>query len=177
MKKEDCFHLGYISKIHGFKGEVILISEEEIPLQLSETESVFIEINGQLIPFFFESIQQSNTSAIVKFIDISNDVQARTLLKTDVFMLSSLLPEKKSENLSPASLKGFTVIDDTQGEIGVVNNILEMPQQLILEISNGSKNILIPANEDIINKIDQKLKIIFINAPEGLINLYLEGSD
>jgi 16S rRNA processing protein RimM len=177
MKKEDCFHLGYISKIHGFKGEVIIISEEEIPLQLSETESVFIEINGQLIPFFFESVQQSNSSAIVKFFDISNEVQSRTLLKKDVFMLLSLLPIKKSDNVSPASLKGFTVIDDTHGEIGVVTAVLEMPQQLILEINNGSKNILIPANEDIIHKIDKKRKTIFIDAPDGLIDLYLEGSE
>jgi 16S rRNA processing protein RimM len=177
MKKEECYHLGYVSKIHGFKGEVIIISEEEITLQLSETESVFIEINGQLIPFFFESIQQSSSSAIVKFIDISNEVQARTLLKTNVFFPLSILPEKRPDNLSPASLKGFTVIDDVHGNIGVVKNILEMPQQLILEISNGSKNILVPANEEIIHKIDKKNRTIFIDAPGGLIDLYLEGSD
>jgi len=113
----------------------------------------------------------------VKFFDISNEVQSRTLLKKDVFMLLSLLPIKKSDNVSPASLKGFTVIDDTHGEIGVVTAVLEMPQQLILEINNGSKNILIPANEDIIHKIDKKRKTIFIDAPDGLIDLYLEGSE
>lgn len=177
MKKEDCFRLGYISKIHGFKGEVIIISEEEISFDLQEMESVFIEINGQLVPFFFESIQQSNSSVIVKFVDISNEVMARTLLKKDVFILLSLLPKKKSNNLIPASLKGFTVIDNKQGEIGVVHNILEMPQQLILEIRNGSKNILIPANEAIIRKIDKRRKSIFIDAPDGLIDLYLESSE
>ena len=104
MKKEDCFHLGYISKIHGFRGEVIFISEEEFPLQLTETESVFIEINGQLIPFFFENVQQQATSAIAKFVDVDNETQARSLLKLDVFVLQSLIPEKNAENHSPCLL-------------------------------------------------------------------------
>ena len=34
----------------------------------------------------------------------------------------------------------------------------EMPQQLILQITNGKKEILIPANADIIYKIDKKNK-------------------
>jgi len=74
-------------------------------------------------------------------------------------------------------LIGFKVIDDVHGEIGEITNILEMPQQLIFEIHKVKKEILIPANENIIYKIDSNKKIVFINTPEGLIDIYLDSKD
>ncbi len=174
MKREECYHLGYFSKIHGFKGELILLSREEISLNLNELESVFIEINGQLIPFFIDAISQSGASSIIiKFQDIDNAVKAQQYLKCNVFIPLSSLPKPKKKEITFKDLVGFKVIDDSYGEIGEVINVMEMPQQLILEIKKGTKEILIPANENIIHKIDKKKKTILIDAPDGLIDIYL----
>jgi len=176
MKKEDCCQLGYISKIHGYKGEVIILLQKEISVKLNKMESVFIEINGQLIPFFIDAINQTNNSAaILKLHDIESEVKAKQLIKCPVFIPLSTLPAQKNKKLRPSELIDFKVIDDVNGNIGKVFSILEMPQQLILEIHNGVKEILIPANEEIIYKIDKKNKTIFINAPEGLIDIYLNN--
>ena len=173
MKKEECFHLGYFSKIHGFKGELILLAREEISLNLKELESVFIDINGQLIPFFIEIISQSGTTFIIKFLDIDNALKAQQYLKCNVFIPLSALPKPKKKEITFIDLVGFKVIDDTYGDIGEVSHVMEMPQQLILEIKKGTKEILIPANENIIHKIDKKKKTILIDAPDGLIDIYL----
>jgi 16S rRNA processing protein RimM len=173
MKKEECFHLGYFSKIHGFKGELILLAREEISLNLKELESVFIDINGQLIPFFIEIISQSGTTFIIKFLDIDNALKAQQYLKCNVFIPLSALPKPKKKEITFIDLVGFKVIDDTYGDIGEVSHVMEMPQQLILEIKKGTIEILIPANENIIQKIDKKKKTILIDAPNGLIDIYL----
>jgi 16S rRNA processing protein RimM len=176
MKKEECYHLGYISKIHGFKGELILLTKEQISLNLNELESVFIEINGRLIPFFIDSLSQTGTSFfIVKFHDVDNAIKAQQYLKCNLFMPLSALPKPKKKEITFNDLVGYTVIDDNYGEIGEVSKILEMPQQTIFEIKNGRKEILIPANEEIIHKIDKNKKVILINAPDGLIDLYLNN--
>jgi len=174
MRKEDCFELGYISKSHGYKGELYFLLKEEIGLELDKMESVFIDINGQLIPFFIEDCRETGNSAwIVKLIDIDNEEKARQLVKCNLYLLLSDLPKQNKKDLQPAGLSGYKVIDDAKGEIGIVAKVLEMPQQLILEIRLGRKEILIPANEEIIYKVDKKNKIIYLNAPEGLIDMYL----
>jgi len=176
MKKEECYHLGYISKIHGFKGELILLTTEQTSLNFKGLESVFIEINGQLIPFFIDSLSQiGTTSFIIKFHDIDNELKAQQFLICNIFVPLADLPKPKNTGISINDLVGFKVIDDAYGEIGEVSKILEMPQQTILEIKNGAKEILVPANEEIIHKINKKKKVILINAPEGLIDIYINN--
>mgnify|MGYP006157409139 CR=1 FL=1 len=48
MKVEDCFELGIISKLHSFKGEVILYIDSDEPEHYYDIDSVFLEINKQL---------------------------------------------------------------------------------------------------------------------------------
>ncbi|MGD0710318.1 MAG: ribosome maturation factor RimM [Bacteroidales bacterium] len=174
MKREECYHLGYIFKTHGFKGELIFLSREEISLNLKKPESVFIEINGQLIPFFIDLLILAGTSSfIIKFHDIDNAAKAQQYLKCNVFIPLSDLPKPKKKEITFKDLVGFKVVDDTYGDIGEVSHVMEMPQQLILEIKKGTIEILIPANENIIHKIDKKKKTILIDAPDGLIDIYL----
>ncbi|HPS46179.1 MAG TPA: ribosome maturation factor RimM [Bacteroidales bacterium] len=177
MKKEDCHLLGFLLKVHGFKGEVIFQLNQESPILISKLESVFIEINEQLIPFFIENTRPINqTSYILKFWDVDTIEQATHLLKNNVFILSSLLPKQKKATLQISDFTGFVVIDENFGTLGEIRNVIEMPQQLIFEIIYQNKEVLIPANEHIITKVDKKNRVVNIHAPEGLIDIYL-GND
>ena len=178
MRREDFFELGYISKAHGYKGEVYFLIKESLHFELTLMESVFIEINGQLIPFFIDDCRETgNSSWIVKLHDVDTEEKTKRLIKCTILLPSSHMPKQKKRNIQPEGLIGYTVVDDTKGDIGKVSKILEMPQQLILEIQYGSKEILIPANEQIIYKVDKKNKIIYLDAPEGLIDIYLGEKD
>ncbi len=44
MNKADCFHLGYVAKLHGFKGEVSLFLDVTNPSDYQQLDSVFIEM-------------------------------------------------------------------------------------------------------------------------------------
>jgi len=54
-----------------------------------------------------------------------------------------------------------------------VEQVLENLQQEILQIRFRKKEILIPLVEVIFKKINRRQKKLFINAPDGLIDLYL----
>ena len=60
MEKADCFHLGYVAKLHGFKGEVSLFLDVTNPEDYETLDAVFIEINGQLTPFFVTAFKLKN---------------------------------------------------------------------------------------------------------------------
>ena len=60
MQHSDCFQLGYIAKLHGYKGEVSLFLDVTNPEDYKTLDAFFIDINGQLTPFFVKSCMQSS---------------------------------------------------------------------------------------------------------------------
>ena len=64
--------------------------------------------------------------------------------------------------------------DAHHGFIGTVIEVLEYPHQAVLSIAFHEKEILIPITDEIVTGIDRDKKQLTTNAPEGLIEIYLE---
>jgi len=74
VNKADCFHLGYVAKLHGFKGEVSLFLDVTDPSDYASLDAVYIDINDQLTPFFVESIKLKNGNfAAVRFEGLTDE--------------------------------------------------------------------------------------------------------
>jgi 16S rRNA processing protein RimM len=72
-------------------------------------------------------------------------------------------------------VKGFRVVDESYGDIGVIQTVIEYPAQPLFQIMKGDKEILVPVIDPVIKKVDRENKTIYIDAPNGLIDLYLES--
>ena len=57
MTKNECFNLGYISRRVGNHGELAFILDVDTPARYQKLESVFVDLNNSLVPFF---IKKSN---------------------------------------------------------------------------------------------------------------------
>ena len=57
MQIKDCYFLGTITKAHGYKGELNVHLDTDEPQAYKNLESIFIEKNGLLIPFFLKKSQ------------------------------------------------------------------------------------------------------------------------
>ena len=53
MTRDDCILLGTLSKTHGVSGELVAITRIKGYVLKEKWESVFLEINGILVPFLF----------------------------------------------------------------------------------------------------------------------------
>lgn len=173
MKASDCFEIGYITKTRGLKGEVQVYLQVDAPEAYSEMESVFLEINKKLVPFFIDRIQINQNLAYIFFEDIDSIEKAKELLKKKVFLR---LEDKPEDDLPhPAqSFVGYQVSDLEKGMIGTISEILEMPQQQIAVLRPEEKEILFPLNKELIRDIDHSKKILYVVLPEGLLDIYLE---
>ena len=169
MKKEDCFFLGYISRKHGYKGDVNIFLET--PAKHKELAHMFIQLNGGLVPFFIDSFRlKKENIAIVKFEDVDSEKEAQKLVGKEVYLPLELLDQNKQNELT--ALIGFQVIDAVHGNIGTVRDIFNNTAQELFQIKNEEGEFLIPITEEFIQKIENKT--IFLQTPEGLIDLFLE---
>ena len=169
MKKEDCFFLGYISRKHGYKGDINI--KLETPAKYKELAHMFVELNGGLVPFFVDSFRlKKENIALVKFEDVDSEEDAQALVGKEVFLPLEFIDENQQNK--PVALIGFEVIDSKHGNIGKVTDILDNTAQELFHIRNGDQEFLIP----IIGKFIQKIECntIYLETPEGLIDLFIE---
>lgn len=174
MQKEDCYYLGKITKTHGFKGNLIVHLETDEPELYKNLESVFIETNGMLVPFFFEFAQPySQGKLLVKFEDTTPE-EAEKLINRPLYLPLETLPELEGTDFYYHEITGFKMIDSQHGEIGEIQSVNDSGAQALFEIKSGEKEILIPVVDEWIKEINRKERSIKIETPEGLIDLYLD---
>jgi 16S rRNA processing protein RimM len=174
MTKEECFYLGRIVSKFSFKGEVLIKLDTDEPESYLEMESVFVDYDNNLVPFFIErsNLQKSNLLR-VKFEDVESEEDADDLMKCDVYLPLNLLPDLNEDQFYFHEVIGFTVEDLNYGTVGTLTGINDTTSQALFEIEKNGKQVLIPMNDQFLQKVDKKNKTIFVKTPEGLIDLYL----
>jgi len=170
---DECFQLGYIIKPHGLKGEVDIFIDSDFPDNYRKLESVFVSVRDSLIPFFIESIQIRGQKAIVKFEDVDAVEKAKELKSHTLHLPLTLLPALSGKKFYFHEVLGYLVIDKTEGEIGLIKQIFNYPNQDFIVIMKDEKEILIPINDEIISQVDRADQIIRVELPAGLLDIYL----
>lgn len=175
MNKEACFFLGKIVKKYSFKGELLIKLDTDEPDLYENLDSVFINLRGNLIPFFIESSQLHKSELLrVKFEDVDTEGDADSLIKSECYLPLSFLPELEEDKFYFHEIIGFSVEDINFGHVGIIKGVNDTTSQSLFEIDRNGIEILIPMNDHFINKVDKENKKIIVDTPEGLIDLYIE---
>lgn len=163
--------LGLITRVHGFKGAVIVRLEKTFTEKIPDIEVVFLEIEGKRVPFFISSMEYNGGDILrLKFEGYESVHKVKEFTGSRIF-LSSDQPENKPED-NIDILKRYRVYSSDGKEIGKVVGLVEHPGHVLLNIDAGrGKKILIPFHDDLIIKADRKKKIINMDLPEGLTDL------
>ena len=175
MKKEDCFLLGNIVKLHGNKGEVIIHLDVDSPKNYNQMESVFIELNEELVPFFIESIQIKEQKAVVKFEDVNTPEEAEDLAGNDLYLPLSELPPLQGNSFYFHEIINYMVVDKTYGNIGILIKIFDLPGQPVASVRYEGQELLMPLTDPFISRVDRQNNTLEVDLPEGLVELYLPG--
>ncbi len=173
MQKADCFQLGFISRLHGVKGELVAVFDTDQPQRYKNLESVFVDIRGELVPFFIEEIaQNSKGHFIVRLEDVDSE-EAQTLVDRELFLPLELLPPLSGKSFYYHEVVGFAMEDLENGALGHCTKILENGAQPVFFIEGlKGEEILVPAVDAFIEKIDREQRQIILSLPPGLLDLY-----
>jgi 16S rRNA processing protein RimM len=174
MRKEDCFYLGKIAKKFSFKGEVLIYLDTDEPELYDNLESVFVEFNKNLVPFFIESSSlHKNDFLRVRFEDVDTEDEADKLVGLQVFLPLTMLPKLSGNKFYYHEVIGFEIEDKRIGVFGKIISINDSSAQPLFEVVNGSVEILIPMIDQFLVKIDRENKKVIMDLPEGLVEMYL----
>lgn len=173
MTLEESFYIGYISKTRGLKGELQLFFEFE-DYQDLDFDVLFIEVNKKLVPYFVDNIKyHQNSTAYLNLEDVDHIDKAQPLVRKQVYLSNDKMPERDPEDFRYTDLIGYLVIDEVHGELGEIKDVQEMPQQFIATVDMDGKELMFPLSDDLILGIDSEEKILEVELPEGLVELYI----
>ena len=172
MKEKECFYLGEIISKFSFSGEMLIKLDTDSPKEYENLESIFINLNNSLIPFFVVKSKLHKSSLLrVKLEDITSEDEVRKLFKKKVYLPLSKLPSLTGKKFYYHEIIGFKVIDKDKGMIGTIESINHQTSQALLIIKNNFSDILIPIHDNLIEKLDKEKKQLILSLPEGLIEL------
>jgi len=173
----ELVEIGKIVKHHGLDGAMRISIPDEYLEDFVSAEVVFIQQSGQPVPFFIEEV---DVERMFVWLDEVNNKEAASALANKRISLrkSDLIPEEEKMPLPESHLKyapyiGFVILDEDLGEIGVIKEIVEYPQQELGLVMKKGKELLIPLNAQYIEDIQIEEKRIIVNLPEGMLDVQL----
>jgi 16S rRNA processing protein RimM len=174
MKKEQCYHLGKITKPHGLKGEVQIWLDVDLPEAYEDLEALFLETKGEMVPYIIEQIQIRGKKSILKLEDFKKIEDTEKIIGLEVYLPLKKLPKLKGNQFYYHDVIGYTVFNESvENEVGKLTAIYESTGQDLFAILKDEKEILIPIVDNFIVSIDHESQSIVVNVPDGLIDLYL----
>jgi 16S rRNA processing protein RimM len=172
FNKETLYFLGTLLKTHGMEGGFIMALNNIHSEDLPDIQSVFIEIEGLLVPFFISDIKDmSETSVLIRFDDIDSKAKAKEFIGCNIYIPAVKVILSDDSYLFYHDFIGYEIDDRKLGKIGKITDILDIRDNPLFKVRYGKNEYMIPANKDFIKETDHKNKVIFTDIPDGLLNI------
>jgi 16S rRNA processing protein RimM len=159
--------VGYFSKTHGLKGWLVL--KQNVDFDIENTNALFVKTASGNAPHFLADVKETagNLTLLLESIDTID--KAKVFINQGVLVEEKLIIEADEENYN-----GYTIEFSGLAINGIIEGIIDMPGNSLFNVTIKGKQVLLPYTDDFIVEVDDKRKLIEYNAPEGLLDVYLE---
>ena len=164
----DTYKIGTLTRTHGIGGELSMNFTDDV-WDRADADYVFLEVDGIQVPFFLEGWRfRSDSVALLKFQDIDSSEDANEYVGAYVYFPHDLTPEPyEDDEYTWKHFTGWQVVDSVCGALGEIDYVEDSTANTIFCIEGK----LVPATEDFIERIDAKERTIYMNLPDGLLDL------
>lgn len=160
--------LGTCTRTHGRRGELHIISDNDLLSIADDPEFLLFRLNNILTPFRLTDWREKGANAYIVSLDgITTEEQAQHLCGNHVYLLRRDLSDNPDEPLLLwQDLIGYEVIDDQLGTIGQIKSVDDSTLNTLFLLDNDT---VIPAHEDFITSIDADARQLHVSLPSGLL--------
>ncbi len=168
-------HMGTITRPHGIKGEICVDWYANSPELLRAT--FFLQAASEPMRKIVDAkVRMHKGRPLLTLPHVQDRNGAEALRGVRIYVARADLPTVEDDEAYLHDLIGFSVIDDaTNTLIGELESV-EFPsdaQMLWCIRAPGGQEILLPAVEEFLAGFDLEEGVIYVNPPQGLLDLYL----
>ena len=166
------FKIGKLAASYGLNGELVLQHSLGKKTSLKGLEAIYLEEKkDNFLPYFIEKTSIKNeTETYIKLEGIDSKETARKLTPKEAWLEEADF-NKFAAKAAPISLLGFSMIEG-ETDLGEIIEVIEQPHQVLCTIMYKGKEALIPVHEASLIKVDKKNKKVYVELPEGLLDIY-----
>ena len=171
---DDLVPIGQVIKTIGYKSNILVRPYEGFNKTWENVRKCVIRVNGILAPFFIEKSELHNDELELKFDAYHDDKSAHDILHQEIYVIKDQVSTESEEEMAEDDLGswiGFKVMDASVGELGLIEDIEELPGQFLIHLTYNGKEIVIPFAEELVLDVDVDNKILTMELPEGILDL------
>ena len=158
-----------VVKAHGLRGEMKLLPYTESASDLAQYDNFWIGVNGEMTgQFKVEWLRAAPGSATIKFAGIHDRNDAERFRDFDLYIHKSEMPAPPEGQYYIRDLIGLQVVSEGGAELGVLNDVYELPANDVYQVVRDGKELLIPAIGGVILDIQMDKRVMTVRLPEGL---------
>lgn len=171
MVQEGFLLIGKITGVHGIKGTNKAFFYFE-SLSAFESDSLILLKNPEGLEKTYEIkwVKSHGRGFLLSLKGISCREEAKALIGSELFIKKEKLPELEDGTYYWFDIIGLAVYTIKDKYLGCVESIISTGSNDVYVVKDkaGNNEVLIPALESVVKKIDFKLKIMQVDLPEGL---------
>ena len=147
------------------------------PILFKGIDAIFIEQKtGSFIPYFIQSASaKTDTISHLQLEGVKTREAANFLTSKKVWLPQADF-QKLVEKNSPLALLGY-MVQEAGKNIGVIQEVIEQPHQLMVTILYQGQEAYIPLHEESLKGVNHAKKIVQVELPDGLLELYTESPE
>ena len=162
----DLLEIGKIVKPSGLKGRLKVLSYCEPTQRLEALASVFVGRNIEHVsPFTVRYLRVKGGSYSLELEGVENLETACEVVGQSVFIPPEKLPNGE---YYWRDIMGLDVVTEDGQKLGQITTILPTGSNDVYICNGGEREILIPAFDDVVRKIDIGKGLMVVRLPEGL---------
>lgn len=161
--------VGTIVSTHGIKGEVKVKSDSSFE-RFKKGSILYLKNKGITKEIIIDSHRKHKDLDLITFNGLTNINDVLEYIGFDVYVDVEGLDELEDDEFYFDDLIGLNAFDEAGNKLGIIRDINEVPQGIILELEKLDKTVsYIPFVDEFIKEVDLEEEKIIITPIEGLL--------
>ncbi len=171
MKQDDFLLIGKVVSVHGVHGNLKVCSFAESPSAFQPDDRILVrDKSGHEKECSVRQAKPHKRNILLSLRGIENCDDAKALVGAEIFIRKKDLPELDDGAYYWFEIIGLEVLTTDNRYLGCVESIIATGSNDVYVVKGPGKGseILIPALETVVDKIDLDAKTMWVDLPEGL---------
>ena len=165
----DLVTIGKIERHFGVRGEFKVRSLSDVPGRLDHLKQVqVLETTGQTVERTVTHVRRAGSTYIMGLAGVTTPEEAGMLRGGLIQVPRAPASTLPTDVYFECDLIGMTVENERGDEVGVLETILEIPDNRVFVVRKGTEEVLIPAAKSFVTSVDLQRRRMMVRGIDDL---------